>query len=142
MGGLSRGTAVRETVAGRAAIRMRGEVSLENNGGFIQMALDLAPDGCSLDAGGFEGVEIDVLGNGERYGAHLRTPSVTRPWQSYRQSFTAGPEWQTVRLPFARFEPHRIGVPLDIRCLARIGMVAIGYAFAADLAVARLALYR
>jgi hypothetical protein len=31
MGGLSKGIMVRDTVAGRAAIRMRGDVSLENN---------------------------------------------------------------------------------------------------------------
>ena len=33
MGGVSGGTMVREIVAGRPAIRMRGDVSLENNGG-------------------------------------------------------------------------------------------------------------
>jgi Complex I intermediate-associated protein 30 (CIA30) len=36
MGGVSNGTMVRETVAGRPAIRMRGDVSLENNGGFVR----------------------------------------------------------------------------------------------------------
>ena len=41
MGGVSDGTLVRETVSGRPALRMRGDVSLENNGGFVQMALDL-----------------------------------------------------------------------------------------------------
>jgi hypothetical protein len=35
MGGVSNGTMVREQVAGRPAIRMRGDVSLENNGGFV-----------------------------------------------------------------------------------------------------------
>lgn len=42
MGGVSRGTLTRETVAGRPALVMRGDVRLENDGGFIQMALDLA----------------------------------------------------------------------------------------------------
>ena len=42
MGGVSNGTMIREMVAGRPAIRMRGDVSLENNGGFVQMSLDLA----------------------------------------------------------------------------------------------------
>jgi hypothetical protein len=50
MGGVSNGTMVRETVAGRPAIRMRGDVSLENNGGFVQIAIDLAPDGKAVDA--------------------------------------------------------------------------------------------
>jgi hypothetical protein len=40
-----------------------------------------------------------------------------------------------VRLAFADFVPHRIQVPLDVRRLRRIGLVAIGRAFAADLAV-------
>jgi len=39
MGGVSKGTMVRDAVAGRAAIRMRGDLSLENNGGFVQIAL-------------------------------------------------------------------------------------------------------
>ena len=44
MGGVSRGTISREIVDGREAIRMRGEVSTENNGGFLQITLDLAPE--------------------------------------------------------------------------------------------------
>ena len=142
MGGVSQGTAVRETVAGRAAIRMRGDVSLDNNGGFVQIGLDLAPDGGLVDAGAFDGVEIDVCGNGEIYGVHLRTDAVTRPWQSYRQRFVAAKSWQTVRLPFAGFEPHRIEASLDVRRLRRIGIAAIGRAFSADVALARLAFYR
>jgi hypothetical protein len=142
MGGVSRGIMAREHVAGRAAIRLRGDVRLENNGGFVQIGLDLAPDGGLVDASGFDGVEIDVLGNDESYGVHLRTDAVTRPWQSYRQRFAATETWQTVRLPFTRFEPHRIDVPLDVRRLRRIGIAAIGRAFAADIAVARVAFYR
>ena len=135
MGGVSRGTLVREVVAGRPALRMRGDVSLENNGGFVQMALDLAPDGSVVDASEWRGIELDVMGNDEEYGVHLRTDAVQRPWQSYRQSFRADPSWRTVQLAFADFAPHRIDVPLDVRRLRRIGLVAIGRAFAADLAV-------
>lgn len=135
MGGVSDGTLVRETVSGRPALRMRGDVSLENNGGFVQMALDLAPDGGVIDASAWTGIELDVIGNDEDYGLHLRTGAVERPWQSYRQSFRAGASWRTVQLAFADFVPHRIEVPLDVRRLRRIGLVAIGRAFAADLAV-------
>lgn len=141
MGGVSRGTMAREIVAGRPAVRMRGKVSLENNGGFVQIALDLSPDGGTFDASGFAGIELDVLGNGEAYGLHLRTADATRPWQSYRQGFQANERWQTVRLPFAGFEAHRIEVPLDLRRLRRIGLVAIGRVFNADLAVGRAAFY-
>jgi hypothetical protein len=142
MGGLSQGFAARGTVAGRAAIRLQGEVSLKNNGGFIQIALDLMTQGNPCDASDFEGVELDVSGNGERYGVHLRTGQATRPWQSYRQSFRPDRMWRTVRLPFACFEGYRIDAPLDIRRLSRIGIVAIGYPFTADVAFARIALYK
>lgn len=141
MGGVSRGTLTRATVAGRPALRMQGDVSLENDGGFVQMALDLAPDGGVVDASAWEGIELDVIGNGEVYGVHLRTDAIERPWQSYRQSFQAEPAWQTVRLAFAGFAPHRIDVQLDVRRLRRIGLVAIGRAFGADLALGGLRLF-
>ena len=96
-------------------LRMRGDVSLENNGGFVQVALDLAPEGGAIDASRWTGIEIDVVGNGERYNLHLRTEDVVRPWQSYRAEFFAPSEWRTIRLPFAGFEPHELlPVSLDI----------------------------
>ncbi|HEY0330076.1 MAG TPA: CIA30 family protein [Rhodopseudomonas sp.] len=141
MGGVSRGRVVADLVADRPAIRMRGAVSTDNNGGFIQIALDLAAPDAVLDGSGFTGLALDVAGNGERYGVHLRTPDVGRPQQSWRQGFVATPQWQTVLLPFAQFVPHRIDCALDPARLRRIGLVAIGREFDADLSVARLALY-
>ena len=141
MGGVSSGTLTREVVAGRLANRLRGEVSLANNGGFLQMALDLDPTGAPLDCGAFTGIAIEVSGNGEDYGLHLRTAGLTRPWQSYRQGFRAGGEWHTIRLPFTGFEAHRTDLPLDPAQLRRIGLVAIGRAFTADLAVASVSFY-
>lgn len=142
MGGVSGGTMAREVVLGRAAMRMQGVVSLENNGGFVQVALDLASGGSVIDASHLAGIEIDVTGNGENYNCHLRTLQTVRPWQSYRQSFQSGEGWTRVWLPFEGFSAHRIDAPLDLRSLRRIGLVAIGRAFKADLSVSRLAFYR
>lgn len=141
MGGVSEGDAVLETVAGRAALRLRGRVCLDNNGGFLQIARDFAPDGSPVDLGGFAGLEIDVWGAGETYGAHLRTSDLIRPWQSYRAAFEARPDWRRLRLPFSAFELHRTDIPLDTSRVRRLGLIAIGRAFEADLALARLALY-
>ena len=135
MGGVSNGTKLRDTIAGRSAIRMQGDVSLENNGGFIQIALDLAGDSGTVDASAWRGIELDVFGNGETYGLHLRTPDLTRPWQSYRQSFKAESRWQTVQMPFDQFMPYRTDAPLNIQRLRRLGLVGIGRAFFADLSV-------
>jgi Complex I intermediate-associated protein 30 (CIA30) len=138
MGGVSNGTMVRDAIAGRPAIRMRGDVSLENNGGFVQIVLDLSPDGGVVDASRWSGIELDIFGNDEEYGVHLRTDALLRPWQSYRHTFTAYAEWRTARLPFDQFVPYRTDVPLDTRRLRRIGVVAIGRAFAPDLALGGL----
>ncbi|MEO0618249.1 MAG: CIA30 family protein [Pseudomonadota bacterium] len=141
MGGVSRGTLERGSVAGRPALRMRGPVMLENNGGFIQMALDLAPDGGDFDARDFTGIALDVLGNGETYNIHLRTHDLTRPWQSYRQTFVAPAAWTTHELAFDDFTPHRTVAPLNLARLRRIGLVAIGRAFEADLAIGGVRFY-
>lgn len=141
MGGLSDGRLQPDTRAGRACLHLTGGVRLERNGGFVQAALDLAPDG-TLDASRYHGVELDVYGNGESYNLHLRTSDIRLPWQSYRASFDAGPQWQTLRLPFTAFRPYRIDIALDRSRLQRIGLVAIGRAFDADLCIGRVALYR
>lgn len=140
MGGVSAGRMSRTTLAQRPAIRMQGDVSLENNGGFIQIAIDLAPNGAACDAAGFTGIAIDVLGNGEEYGLHLRTSELSRPWQSYRARFIATPVWQEITLPFSSFVPHRTEIPLNLHLLRRLGIVAIGRVFSADVAIAGIRL--
>ena len=141
MGGISQASVTRETVDGRTALRLSGDVRLENDGGFIQAALDLSPAGGTFDASGFAGLRIAVRGNGERYSLHLRSTDNVRPWQSYRAHFVAGPDWETLELPFASFMPYRLEAPLDITRLRRIGLVAIGRAFSADLAVSEIVFY-
>lgn len=146
MGGVSRGTLTREVVAGRPALVMRGDVRLENNGGFVQMALDLAArdgtDSGTLDATAWQGIEIDAYGAPQAYSLHLRTPDLDRPWQSYRQEFGVELRWRRLRLPFADFQPYRTQAPLDRTRLRRLGIVAIGRAFTADLSVGGLRFYR
>ncbi len=64
MGGVSRGEATQTVVDGRAAIRLTGEVSLDNNGGFVQIAFDLGEGGETFDASAWTGIALDVLGSG------------------------------------------------------------------------------
>ena len=135
MGGISRGTMTRDIVDGRAAICLQGVVSLENNGGLLQIALDLSADGGVIDASIWDGIELDIRGDGEEYGVHLRTDALSRPWQSYRHLFTAAPAWHTIRLPLADFTAHRTDQPFDPRRLRRLGVVAIGRAFSCHLAL-------
>ena len=141
MGGLSSGTLEKDTVDGRECVRLRGDVSLKNNGGFIQAALDVA-SASAANASAYQGIVLEVYGNNEEYNLHLRSKDVWLPWQSYRASFVAPAIWQTIKLPFSAFSGYRIQKPLDITQLKRIGIVAIGREFAADLCIGQLALYR
>jgi len=142
MGGVSKGHLNLAVLDGRDALHLTGDVRLENDGGFIQAALDLKAGGGDVDASPYNGVRLLVRGNGERYNVHLRTADNLRPWQSYRASFVAGSDWQTIDLPFADFAPHRLDAALDLKRLRRLGLVAIGRAFKADLAIAEISFYR
>jgi hypothetical protein len=112
MGGVSETTVSHGLIDGRPSLCLTGDVRLENDGGFIQAALDLGPAGDTIDASGFTGVRTIVRGNGEKYSIHLRTPDNVRPWQSYRAHLTVGSDWETINLPFATFVPYRLETPL------------------------------
>jgi hypothetical protein len=141
MGGISDASVTHDRIDGRPCLRLTGDVRLENHGGFVQAALDLVSSGDTIDASAFSGLYLVVRGNSERYSVHLRTPAAVRPWQSYRAHFTAGANWARCDLPFTQFVPHRLEVPLDPARLRRLGVVAIGRAFRADLAIGEMGFY-
>ena len=141
MGGVSQVSMDYHEIDGHRGLGLTGDVRLENNGGFVQMALDLSAAQACFDASRFAGLELLVHGNGEQYALHLRTLDTLRPWQSYRSHFIATSCWQRLRLPFGDFHPHRITTALNLRRLRRLGMVAIGRAFHANVTVGELGFY-
>lgn len=141
MGGVSDGTMLLTEKAGRRCLQLQGNVSTDNNGGFLQLALDLN-QGQSFDASAFKGIKIDVFGNGEDYNLHLRTKGLWFPWQAYRSSFRTEPKWQTVELPFAEFQAYKTSKALNTAKLRRIGLVAIGKDFAADVCLGSIQFYK
>jgi hypothetical protein len=154
MGGVSSGEARVETVAGRPALRLRGTVSLDYGGGFIQVVCPLGtPSNPEFDASALAGIELEVQaasGPPGGYAVHLRTTDTRAPWQLYAAILPLEPsdaagspspeDWRTVFLPWAAFRPKALRLPLDPGKLRRVGIVAAGAAFEADLAVARLTL--
>ena len=142
MGGVSEARVTHRVDDGQSSLTLGGDVRLENNGGFIQASLNLSPYAGTFDASSYRGLQLLARGNGEAYSVHLRTPDAVRPWQSYRAHFAADNKWRSIELPFAEFAPYRLESPLDTRRLMRLGFVAIGRAFTADLSLARLEFYR
>jgi len=149
MGGISQGFIKRETdLEGRSANVLTGHVSLANGGGFVQMVTDLAldPRMNSVDASGFDGIEVDVLCRHEprKFNVHLRTPG-TFQQASYRYTHTLESEgkWELVRIPFSSFEGYgeKDMVTLDTSTLRRVGIVAIGEEMDVFLAVSGVRFY-
>jgi hypothetical protein len=121
-------------------MRMRGQVRLENRGGFIQARLPLDPGGGAIDASAWQGLSIKVRGTPGPYYLHLRTRQTWQPWQYFRAPIEVGPEWQEQFVPFSAFEGRATWRSLDVRALKSVGVVAYGEAFEAEIEVARLAL--
>ena len=134
-------TGVVETKAG-PALRMRGSVRLDNNGGFIQVRLPLETGGETLDATDFSGVALEVRGTPGPYFIHLRTPDCRRPWQYYRAELPVTREWTKAFVPLADFKGKSIRAAADFSNLRSIALVAYGEAFEAELEVRRLALIK
>ncbi|MEM7054348.1 MAG: CIA30 family protein [Pseudomonadota bacterium] len=122
------------------ALRITGSVRLENNGGFIQVRLPLDATGQYLDISDYSAVELTVRGQPGAYYVHLRTQDNRRPWHYYSARLAVGPEWQTVRLPWSKFEAQGERDVLDLSRARSIAVVAYGERFEADIEVADIAL--
>lgn len=140
MGGVSFGELSLQNVEGIECIRMSGNVSTENNGGFVQMSLDLTQNG-PFDATSYDGVEAYVLGNNERYNIHLKTVDLFHPWQSYRFTFLTNSKWQKIRIPFSELEPHRTDIKFRKDGIKRIAFAAIGREFDVEIYLASIRFY-
>ena len=141
MGGISQGRLIAASVSDRQCLRMQGDVKLDNNGGFVQMALNLTEDKLD-DIASYTGLVLEAYGNDESYNIHLRTSNLWLPWQSYRFSFIAPAQWKTFYIPFTDFTPYRTSKTLKLEKIERIGVVAIGREFTADLCIGKIGLYR
>jgi hypothetical protein len=140
MGGVSSGRVIQDSRAGRDALVLSGHVSTKNNGGFIQVVGDITRE-LADRASECSGVRLCVYGDGNSYNIHLRTRDLLLPWQSYRAEFSSDHDWQTIEVPFERFAPYKTGIPLSLSGLKRIGIVAIGRDFDADIAIGEISFY-
>ena len=140
MGGVSDGSLSAHSYKDKSCLRMRGDVSTDNNGGFVQIVLDLDADK-SFDASANSGIELEVAGNNESYNLHVRTTDLWLPWQSYRSSFIATQDWQTIHIPFSSIEAYRTTKKFRKDKLKRISLVGIGRDFQAYLCIASVSFY-
>jgi hypothetical protein len=139
MGGVSNGQVhfVREN--GDVHAHMTGRVSTENNGGFIQIRMELPTPPSAESAG----VRLVVRGNEQRYFVHLRTSGTILPWQYYQAGFDVTQEWSEVHLPFTEFEAsgrllRTVPRPKSVKS---VGIVAFGRDHEAEIDVREVGFY-
>ncbi len=141
MGGQSQGQVSFHDQLASPCHCLSGLVSLENNGGFLQMQLiDL--DRLAVNFADYDGLFIEVKGNEHRYNLHIRTSQLWLPWQSFRQSFNATETWQRLFLPFKDFTAYKTFTDLNPQKIKRLGILAIGESFEADICIRTLGLYK
>jgi len=125
MGGVSSG----QVALHQEGLHLTGDVSTQNNGGFIQ---------ARADTGGFPasatGIKLRVKGDGQRYFIHLRSRATVLPWQYYQAAFDTDGTWQEITLPFDAFKASgallpRAPAPQSVKSVA---LVAYGRDHIAD----------
>ena len=116
--------------------RLEGNVSTENNGGFIQSRVNL-----NIKTKDYNGIRVKIRGNNNKYFIHLRGPRML-PWNYYYSSFFASNDWTIIELPLAEFIYNRKpDLGIDAKSIRSIGIVAYGKDFQAELDVAQIELY-
>ena len=140
MGGLSQGKAIISNLDGVDCYHMTGNVTTENNGGFIQIRSQLKPTISTKD---YEGIYLKVFGNNEDYSIHLRTALTMAPWQYYKFSFKTNSEWLEIRAPFNEFKKSNAYQPANLigQKIKTIGLVAGFRDFQADICLSEIGFY-
>lgn len=134
MGGISNGTLRQEQRQNSLCTCLVGRTSLDNNGGFVQMKLNI---GLSDLHAHYQGLFIELAGSAHDYNLHVKTAQLTRPWQSFRCTLSVEPQWTRFIIPYEQLLAHRTAArfqPAEIQSLA---VVAIGEEFDVDVCVRR-----
>ena len=140
MGGVSEGSFQTIVEGNDAHYNMQGNVSTENNGGFLQFRTKISNHPKNKL---YKGIRIQVRGNNEEYAVHIRTKYLLLPWQYYESTFTATDEWQVVELPLKNFVKSNFYQPSNISSsdIKTLGIVAIGRDFQANIDLRYIELY-
>ena len=142
MGGVSEVNFLEKEEDGLSFYHMEGNVSTENNGGFIQFRADIG-----IEDKPYKGFRVKTRGNGEEYYLFLRTSKTRLPWLYYGSTFKTTSEWQWIEIPFSSFKKSDgrfsrfVPEEFDLTTIKNIGVVAYGKDFYADIDIAGLELY-
>ena len=138
MGGKSTGDLTIISEADDTFIRLKGTVSTENNGGFIQFRSKL-----NINNEEYKGIKIIAKGLESEYYVHIRTNFLFLPWQFYSGKFKVISKWKEIRILFSDFKKSNFYQPSEFNSseIRSIGFVAYGKDFDAELDLLRAELF-
>jgi hypothetical protein len=139
MGGVSQGKLQTVIKGTQSYAQLSGEVSTENNGGFIQFRASLS----DVDKSNIKGIYLKVRGNNQKYYVHLRTKGTLLPWQYYQSEFDVQAQWELIKLPLDSFVASSGWLRKRIKStsIKSMGIVAFGRDHKADVSVSEVGFY-
>ena len=140
MGGISEGKVKVDQINNIPCYRMIGNVTTENNGGFIQIRSLIYP---IISVSDYQGIYLRVYGNNKRYFLHIRTAFTIAPWQYYSYGFNAQSNWIEIKAPFSNFKKSNFYQPRKLvnQKIKSIGLVAGFDDYQADICLTEIGLY-
>lgn len=136
MGGLSQG----QMQSSNEWVNMQGEVSLANNGGFLQLQT-LIPK--NINAGEYQGISVEICSQQPcQLQLLIKSSQLWMPWQSYRAQINATPDWQSFYVPFTDFAPYKTRTSLNPKRITKFAVLAGGSAMDVNVSIKQLGLYR
>ena len=133
MGGVSKGYVEYQIIEEDIIAVLKGNVSTENNGGFIQIRRDLK----DINLENANSVKIVAKGNSQKYYIFLRTTGTILPWQYYASEFTVNENFNEFVLPIKDFEKSGflLAKKINPKKITSVGIVAFGRDHLAELYV-------
>ena len=136
MGGISTGSVEFKTIEGEAIAVLTGNVTTENNGGFIKIRRDLR----RVDLNNANSIKLIAKGNNQKYFVFLRTTGTKLPWQYYQSEFTVNENFNEFILPINEFKKSGMLMSNKInpKKITSIGIVAFGRDHYANISIKEL----
>ena len=133
MGGISKGSAEFKKIEDNSVAILKGNVTTENNGGFIQIRRDLS----DVNLENAASIKVVAKGNDQKYFVFIRTKGTKLPWQYYESEFFVNDDFNEFILPIKNFKKSGILMPSKInpKKITSIGLVAFGRDHFAELII-------
>ena len=136
MGGISDGGVEFNLVDSNVYALLSGNVSTENNGGFIQIRRELK----NIDLSKAKSIRVYARGNNEKYYIFLRTTGTILPWQYYSHEFTVNEEYNEFIMQIQDFKKSGslLAKQINPKKITSVAIVAYGRDHVAEIYVKEL----